>query len=94
MGLGLDNPVHLAIVLAVVLVLFGAKRMPEIGAPLSGRGESPGPREAPHDGHPGVVVVLRRNRAEAFEVSPRGSVLLGRAPLTHLGEHLEPRMLS
>ena len=31
MGLGLDNPVHLAIVLAVVLVLFGAKRVPEIG---------------------------------------------------------------
>ena len=34
MGLGLDNPVHLAIVLAVVLLLFGAKRVPEIGRSL------------------------------------------------------------
>jgi sec-independent protein translocase protein TatA len=34
MGLGLDNPVHLAIVLVIVLLLFGAKRLPEIGRSL------------------------------------------------------------
>lgn len=37
MGLGLDNPLHIAIVLVVLLLLFGAKRLPEIGQGL-GRG--------------------------------------------------------
>jgi sec-independent protein translocase protein TatA len=36
MGLGLDNPVHLAIVLLVVVLLFGAKRLPELGRSLGG----------------------------------------------------------
>lgn len=34
MGLGLENPAHLAIVLVIVLLLFGAKRLPEIGRSL------------------------------------------------------------
>jgi sec-independent protein translocase protein TatA len=29
--LGLDNPLHIAIVLIVVLMVFGAKRLPEMG---------------------------------------------------------------
>jgi sec-independent protein translocase protein TatA len=32
--LGLDNPLHIAIVLVVVLLLFGAKRLPEMGRSL------------------------------------------------------------
>ena len=31
---GLDNPLHIAIVLVVVLMLFGAKRLPEMGKGL------------------------------------------------------------
>jgi sec-independent protein translocase protein TatA len=31
---GLENPVHLAMLFAVVLLLFGAKRLPEIGKSL------------------------------------------------------------
>jgi sec-independent protein translocase protein TatA len=31
---GLENPVHLLIVLLVVLLIFGAKRLPEIGRSL------------------------------------------------------------
>ena len=31
---GLDNPFHIAIVLLVVLVLFGTKRLPELGRSL------------------------------------------------------------
>ncbi len=31
---GLDNPLHIAIVLIVVLLLFGAKRLPEMGRSL------------------------------------------------------------
>jgi sec-independent protein translocase protein TatA len=34
---GLENPVHLLIVLTIVLLVFGAKRLPEIGRSL-GRG--------------------------------------------------------
>ena len=32
--LGLDNPIHLLFVLAILLLLFGAKRLPEIGSSL------------------------------------------------------------
>jgi sec-independent protein translocase protein TatA len=31
---GLDNPIHLLILLAVLLLLFGAKRLPEMGRSL------------------------------------------------------------
>jgi sec-independent protein translocase protein TatA len=31
---GLDNPVHLLVLLAVLLLLFGAKRLPEVGRSL------------------------------------------------------------
>jgi sec-independent protein translocase protein TatA len=32
--LGLDNPIHLLILLAVLLLLFGARRLPEMGRSL------------------------------------------------------------
>ena len=32
--LGLENPLHIAMLLVVVLLLFGAKRLPEIGRSL------------------------------------------------------------
>jgi len=32
--MGLDNPLHIAIVLVVVLMVFGAKRLPEMGKGL------------------------------------------------------------
>ena len=32
--IGLDNPHHIAILLLVVLLLFGAKRLPEMGRSL------------------------------------------------------------
>jgi sec-independent protein translocase protein TatA len=31
---GLENPLHIAIVLVVVLMVFGAKRLPEMGKSL------------------------------------------------------------
>ncbi len=31
MGLGLENPLHIAIIVVVVLLVFGAKRLPEMG---------------------------------------------------------------
>jgi sec-independent protein translocase protein TatA len=32
--IGLENPLHIAIVLIVVLLVFGAKRLPEMGSSL------------------------------------------------------------
>jgi sec-independent protein translocase protein TatA len=32
--LGLDNPIHIAFVLIVLLLVFGAKRLPEMGKSL------------------------------------------------------------
>ena len=32
--IGLDNPLHIAILLVVVMLIFGAKRLPEMGRSL------------------------------------------------------------
>lgn len=32
--MGLDNPVHLALLVVILLLLFGARRLPEIGRSL------------------------------------------------------------
>ncbi len=32
--IGLDNPVHLAVLMLVLLLVFGAKRLPEMGRSL------------------------------------------------------------
>ncbi len=32
--LGLDNPIHLLFLLVILLLVFGAKRLPEIGSSL------------------------------------------------------------
>jgi sec-independent protein translocase protein TatA len=32
--LGLDNPLHLLVLLAILLMVFGAKRLPEMGRSL------------------------------------------------------------
>ena len=49
--MGLDNPTHLAILFIILLLVFGAKRLPELGrslgAGLRGFKESINP-EAPH----------------------------------------------
>ena len=34
MGTGIINPIHIAFLLVVVLMLFGAKRVPELGKSL------------------------------------------------------------
>jgi sec-independent protein translocase protein TatA len=32
--MGLDNPIHLAVLLVILLLVFGAKRLPEMGRSL------------------------------------------------------------
>lgn len=34
--MGFDNPIHIALLLVVVLLVFGAKRLPELGRSLGG----------------------------------------------------------
>jgi sec-independent protein translocase protein TatA len=34
--IGLENPLHIALILVVVLMVFGAKRLPEMGKSLGG----------------------------------------------------------
>lgn len=34
--MGLDNPIHIAFLLILVLLVFGAKRLPEMGRSLGG----------------------------------------------------------
>jgi sec-independent protein translocase protein TatA len=50
--MGLENPLHILILLLVVLLVFGAKRLPELGRSLGGgmrgfreslQGEAPAP---------------------------------------------------
>jgi sec-independent protein translocase protein TatA len=53
---GLENPLHIAILLVVLLLLFGAKRLPELGRGL-GSGirsfkEGISGRDAPADAEP------------------------------------------
>jgi sec-independent protein translocase protein TatA len=52
--MGLDNPIHLAFLLAILLMVFGAKRLPELGRSLGSgmrgfkdsiSGETPAPPE-------------------------------------------------
>lgn len=79
--LGLDNPIHILFILVVVLLVFGAKRLPEMGKSL-GEGlrgfkdsvtgdHSPAhmldhPPAAPHD-----ATTITDHPATADDTSPR-----------------------
>ena len=57
---GLDNPLHIALVLVVVLMVFGAKRLPEMGKSmgqgLRGFKDSLQGNEAPESLTPGPML--------------------------------------
>lgn len=74
---GLDNPIHLLFLLVIVLLVFGAKRLPEMGRSLGSglrgfkesiSGESPGELHAAHV------------EAPAPEQAPEGAGHVGAAP--------------
>jgi sec-independent protein translocase protein TatA len=48
--MGLSNPLHIAVLALIVLLVFGARRLPELGRSLgSGIKEFKGSLEAGHD---------------------------------------------
>jgi sec-independent protein translocase protein TatA len=73
--MGLENPLHIAILLMVVLVLFGAKRLPEMGRGLgdgmrSFKDAISGHAEAPH-------VQLATEAAEPLPTAVRSAQTVG-----------------
>lgn len=74
--MGLDNPVHLALLVVVLLLLFGAKRLPEIGRSLGSgmrefkqsiSGEHPGqnPNQQPGQQQPTLPAPPAQTPAQA-----------------------------
>jgi sec-independent protein translocase protein TatA len=53
--IGLDNPIHLAFLLVLLLLVFGAKRLPEMGRSLGsgmrGFKDALSSEQTPHDIH-------------------------------------------
>jgi sec-independent protein translocase protein TatA len=76
--LGLDNPLHLAFLFVLLLLLFGARRLPEmgrsLGAGLRGFKESIG-------GEPHMAPVEERNPAGSIVPAPTADSLPERLPL-------------
>lgn len=83
--MGLDNPVHLALLVVVLLLLFGAKRLPEIGRSLGSgmrefkqsiSGEHPGqnPNQQPSQQQPTLPVAPPQAPAQtAAQTAPQAS---------------------
>lgn len=66
--LGLDNPVHLVFLLVVLLLVFGAKRLPEMGRSL-GSGLR-GFKDSLSGEQPQPVALEQRAQPVAAEASP------------------------
>jgi sec-independent protein translocase protein TatA len=55
--MGLDNPLHIAFLLVILLLVFGAKRLPEMGRSLgSGLRGFKESISGEHDAEPGAVL--------------------------------------
>jgi sec-independent protein translocase protein TatA len=65
--MGLDNPIHLALLLVILLMVFGAKRLPEMGRSL-GSGLR-GFKES-INGEPTPVARIDEQSSVAQETSP------------------------
>jgi TatA/E family protein of Tat protein translocase len=56
--MGFDNPIHIALLLVVVLLVFGAKRLPELGRSIGGVKHEFRRGIAPPDGPPAPAPAL------------------------------------
>ncbi len=69
--MGLENPVHLAIIALVIVLLFGARRLPELGRSLgSGIREFKGSLTGENDDEQAKPVVVEASATPAAETTP------------------------
>jgi sec-independent protein translocase protein TatA len=71
--MGLENPIHLMIVLVVVLMVFGAKRLPEMGRSL-GDGMR-GFKDALSGQSPSAQAMTAHGIAPATVITPAATVV-------------------
>lgn len=75
--MGLDNPIHVAFLLLVLLLVFGAKRLPEMGRSL-GSGLRGFKEAVSAEPTPAQIEQVAAPSADAAEVADSSS---GRAPV-------------
>ncbi len=75
--MGLDNPLHIFILLVILLMVFGAKRLPELGRSLGtgmrGFKESLSGESDASDSHDDATPALASSPVSVAEPSPRPS---------------------
>jgi sec-independent protein translocase protein TatA len=75
--MGLDNPLHIFILLVILLLVFGAKRLPELGRSLGtgmrGFKESISGESSPAEGHGDNAPVLVSSKVSVAEAMPETS---------------------
>jgi sec-independent protein translocase protein TatA len=81
--MGLDNPIHLAILLMILLLVFGAKRLPEMG-----RGLGDGMRGF-RDAMSGNSPAADLNVAASSETPAKAEILTQAETLTGSSESIE-----
>jgi sec-independent protein translocase protein TatA len=69
--MGLDNPLHIAFLVVILLLIFGAKRLPEMGRSLgSGMREFKGSLTGDHHHHPHDAVTAAPMAAAPAAAAP------------------------
>jgi sec-independent protein translocase protein TatA len=75
--MGLDNPLHIAFLVVILLLIFGAKRLPEIGRSLgSGMREFKqsvtGEASSHQTSSPGALPAAEQQPAQPAQTAPAG----------------------
>jgi len=84
--LGLDNPIHIAFVLVLLLLVFGAKRLPELGKSLGSglrgfKDSISGEEPATHLGEAPAVPAEQLPATQIVTSTPVGEPVAERAPM-------------
>lgn len=73
--MGLDNPLHIAFLVVILLLIFGAKRLPEIGRSLgSGMREFKQSVTGEHNAQPTALPAAQTPQAQAPVAQPAAPV--------------------
>jgi sec-independent protein translocase protein TatA len=89
--MGLDNPIHIAFLLILLLLVFGAKRLPEMGRSLGdgmrgfkdalgGQGTTPVATDAPAAASPQPALVAQAPAVPVAAVHTAPQTLGGKLP--------------